>query len=73
MSVSATTAAKTTVVVMPFMVALVTKSLSLVAAGFLLAIGFQLGNGLCRIVSNGHTARAYANEEKKHKEPEHAT
>jgi len=69
MSINAAASTKATVVVMPFMVALVAKTASLIAAGFLLAIGFQLGNGLCRVVHHTLTARAYAKEEQKHKEP----
>ena len=67
---AATTTAKTAVVILPFTVVLISKAVSLVAAGFLLAIGFQLGHGLCRVVHNTLTTRAYAKEEKKHEEPE---
>ena len=73
MSINTAASAKATVVVMPFMVALVAKTVSLIAAGFLLAIGFQLGNGLCRVVHHSLTIRAYAKEEQKHKEPTDAT
>lgn len=73
MSINAAATTKASVVVMPFMVALVAKTTSLIAAGFLLAIGFQLGNGLCRVVHHHLTVRAYAKEEQKHKEPTDVT
>ena len=68
---SATGAA--TAVALPFTVVLISKAVSLVAAGCLLAIGFQIGHGICRTVQSSLESRTFAKRERQHKEPEDVT
>jgi len=62
-----------TAVALPFTVVLISKAVSLIAAGCLLAIGFQIGHGICRTAHNTLIARAYAKKERQHEEPDDVT